>query len=196
MTKRRCLIGGKTHTGRLSLNHRQRRSLVCSVDATHSLPPLEQPRVDLAKQLQQTSRGSRDALVLALSILDQIAKQLLLHAPWLSAANLANGVDTGRNDFSADTGVHKLLSELVNDRSKYIRRGKLVHRLRERYKDESHADLVVGQVPLGVSRILACEEHSLDNVTVEAEHTELVKTHDSGQKLHDEDLVLKRVLLV
>jgi hypothetical protein len=35
-----------------------------------------------------------------------------------------------------------------------------------------------------------------DDVGVEAEDTEFVGAHDSGQELHDEDLVLERVLLV
>jgi hypothetical protein len=35
-----------------------------------------------------------------------------------------------------------------------------------------------------------------DDVRVESEDTELVGTHDSSEKRHDEDLVVERVLLV
>lgn len=41
------------------------------------------------------------------------------------------------------------------------------------------------------------EEHcSLDDVGVESKHTKLVSAHDSRKELHDEDLVVERVVLV
>jgi hypothetical protein len=39
-------------------------------------------------------------------------------------------------------------------------------------------------------------KNALDDVGVEAEDTELVSPHDSREELHDEDLVVKRVVLV
>ena len=36
----------------------------------------------------------------------------------------------------------------------------------------------------------------LDDVGVESQDAELVRTHNAGQELHDEDLVIEGVLLV
>lgn len=78
--------------------------------------------------------------------------------------------------------MDEFLSELSYDRRQDIRGCKLVNRLSQRDEDEGDLELVVGEV--------------LDDVGVKAEHAELVSAHDSREKLHDEDLVLERVLLV
>ena len=95
------------------------------------LSPLEQSRVDLSEQLQQSPRGSHHSLVPALPVLDQVSEQVLLHAPRLPLAHLSDRVDTGRDDLGSDTGVDKLLGEFADDRGEHVRRGELVDRLGE-----------------------------------------------------------------
>ena len=179
VSKGRSLVSGETHTGGFSLDHVSNRIVAMG---TYAFPPLEQSRVDLSEQLQQSSSSSCNSLVFTLAIFDQVAQKLLLHTPRLPAADLANSVDTGSNDFSSNTRVHEFLGELADDGRKYIGRCQLVNRLRKRDKDQRHTDLMVGEV--------------FDDVTVETKNTELVETHDSREELHDENLVLERVLLV
>lgn len=54
--------------------------------------------------------------------------------------------------------------------------------LRERDEDRRHAQLVVGEV--------------LHNISVEAEHAELMRAHDAREELHHEDLMVEREALV
>jgi hypothetical protein len=100
----------------------------------------------------------------------------------LPAAHLANGVDTSGDNLGADTGVDELLCKLADYRCKNIGRGELVDRLSESNQDKCNLELVVGEV--------------LDNVRVESKNTELVRAHDTREELHDEHLMLERVLLV
>lgn len=150
--------------------------------STHSLSSLEQSRVDLPEQLQQTTGSGDDPLVLTLTVFNQVSQQVLLHAPRLPTADLPNGVDTGGDDLGTDSRVDKLSRDLADDGREHVGRRELVHRLGERDEDERDEQLVVREV--------------LDDVRVEAEDAELVGAHDSGQELHDEDLVLERVVLV
>ena len=43
---------------------------------THPFAPLEHPRIDLSEELQQSARSSRDRLIAALAVLDEVAEEV------------------------------------------------------------------------------------------------------------------------
>lgn len=78
--------------------------------------------------------------------------------------------------------MDELLCDFAYDGSEDVRWRKLVDGLSERDEDEGDLELVVGEV--------------FDDVRVEAEDAQLVGAHDPREELHDENLVVERVLLV
>lgn len=74
--------------------------------------------------------------------------------------------------------MNKFLCKFPDNRSEDIRWGEIVYGLGEGDEDKGDLKLMVGEI--------------LDNVAVKAKDTELVDTHNSGEELHDEDLVFKR----
>jgi hypothetical protein len=113
---------------------------------THAFSLLQETRVDLAEELQQSSRRRDDALIPALPVLDQVAKQVLLHTPRLPPAHLPNGIETGGDDLGAHAWVDKFLGELADYRGEHVGRGELVDRLGEGDEDQSDLELVIGEV--------------------------------------------------
>ena len=132
--------------------------------------------------MQQTSRCHHDTLVLALLILDKIREQILFHTPWLSSAHLPNCIQTGRNNFTANSGMHELRGNFPYDRCEFIRRREFMHRLRERCKNRWYLKLVVIEI--------------FDDIGEKSKDTELVQTHSMTEYLHYEDFVIERVPFV
>jgi hypothetical protein len=113
---------------------------------TYSFPSLEEPRVDLSEQLQDTSGCGDDTLVLTLPVFDQITEQVLLHTPRLSPTDLSNSINTSSDNLGTDSGMNEFLGQFSNDWRQDIGRCKLVHRLSERDEDKGDLELMVGEV--------------------------------------------------
>ena len=108
----------QTHTGNFPLpkkgsqyNAHTRKS------RTHSLTPLQKPRINLPVKLQQASRSDHDTLILAFAVLDQVTQQLgatvlLTKAPRLPLTYLSYRIDTRRDNLTPDARVHKFLRDL------------------------------------------------------------------------------------
>ena len=78
--------------------------------------------------------------------------------------------------------MNKLCGEFLDDGGERVWRGEVVYALCECDEDGGHAELVIREV--------------FEDVGVEREHRELVRAHDTGEELHEEDLVVEGKALV
>jgi hypothetical protein len=78
--------------------------------------------------------------------------------------------------------MNELCGEFLDDGGEGVWRGKVVYALCECGEDGGHAELVIGEV--------------FEDVGVEGENGELVSAHDTGEELHEEDLVVEGKALV
>ena len=161
--------------GRMAVGQRHRPRLAALGAAQHR-------GIHLAVQLHEPARRGAHALVLGAAVRHEILEQVLLHAPRLPAAHLADRIDASGHDLGADAGVHERIGNLPERRRKHVRRRLVVHRLRERHEDQRDVHLVGNEV--------------LGQVAVKAQHREAVRAHDAAQQLQQAHLHLERVPLV
>ena len=143
---------------------------------------VQHTRIDFAVQQHETSRCRTDAFVLGVTVRNQVLQQILLHAPWLPAADLSDRVDTGRYDFGTDARMHKRIRNLADGRRQNICRRLLVHGLSQRYKNQGDMELVRHEV--------------LGHVAVKAQNGQTVYAHHPAQQLHDAHFDFERMPLV
>ena len=117
-----------------------------------------------------------------MTVRNQVLQQILLHAPWLPAADLSDRVDTGRYDFGTDARMHKRIRNLADGRRQNICRRLLVHGLSQRYKNQGDMELVRHEV--------------LGHVAVKAQNGQTVYAHHPAQQLHDAHFDFERMPLV
>lgn len=97
----------------------------------------------------------------------------------MTTADLANRVEAGGNDLRRDSRVDELACNLADHGRELVGRGEVVHRLGETDEDGGDLELVVREV--------------LDDVRVEGEDGELVRSAHASKEGHDEDLVVESV---
>lgn len=78
--------------------------------------------------------------------------------------------------------MNELCGEFLDDGGERVWRGEVVYALCECDEDGGYAELVIGEV--------------FKDVGVERENGELVRAHDTGEELHEEDLVVEGKALV
>lgn len=78
--------------------------------------------------------------------------------------------------------MDKLSREFLDDGDQCVWGCEVVYALGERDEDGRNAQLMIGEV--------------FENVGIEGENEELVRAHDTGEELHEEDFVVKGKTLV